>query len=298
MQIETEKRPIYTFSPGPCSLPLKILLTEGGAHMYNSSIPLNLMSKDAHSNYLVTGFWGNRSYNEAKKYGKINLVHDILPQMNHIPDQKDWKLEKNASYLHFTDNETLTGIQFRQPPKLDGQILVSDMTSSLGRVSGCAIAIIRNDLIGKCQDITPSYMDFGKLSKNPFEFGQCVYPIYVVYEYMKYLNSAPNGIQYWEDLAQKKSDLIWQTIDSSNGFYIPYCINTDQRSTVNITFKCDGGDHLDNKFVQEAFEEGLIELKGHPATKGIRASIYNGTQVEGVKKLRDFMQDFIEKNKN
>ncbi|EGR29978.1 phosphoserine aminotransferase, putative [Ichthyophthirius multifiliis] len=369
MQIEAEKRDIYTFSPGPCSLPLQVqnrcydslftfqdtgisalefsvdqfeykeihkkckeelinlfdipstfevLLMEGGAHLLNSSVPLNLLNdQNDTANYIVTGFWGARTYKEAQKFGKINLVHPILEKQNIIPKQQDWNVDENAKYFHYTDNETLSGLEFKKPPVFkNGQLLISDMTSSLGTkkietdkyaciyaasqknlgVSGSAIAFVRKNLLGKAQKYTPSYADWSNILSPDFYYHPATYLVYSTYTYVNYLNQAPGGIKYWEELSYKRSKIIWDIIDSSRGFFVPFCQNYDQRSRLNISFNCNNNDQLDNKFIQEAEQNGLIELRGHPATKGIRVSIYNGNQSEGIYKLRDFMNDFMEKN--
>lgn len=93
-----------------------VMFMEGGAHMLNSGVPLNMIPDGGSANYLVTGFWGARTYKESQKFGRINLIHDIIPGMNYIPDEKDWKIDASGSYLHITDNETLTGLEFKQPP--------------------------------------------------------------------------------------------------------------------------------------------------------------------------------------
>lgn len=131
---------------------------------------------------------------------------------------------------------------------------------------------------------------------DSYDQNLAAYPIYATNVFVKYLNSAPTGLAYWESLANEKAKLIWDAIDGSNGFYKPVCIKKEQRSRLNITFKCCEDENVDALFLEQAGKIGLIELKGHPATKGVRASIYNGTQLEGVKKLRDFMLEFQEKN--
>ncbi|KAL4497118.1 hypothetical protein ABPG72_019438 [Tetrahymena utriculariae] len=367
MEIATEVRDVYTFSPGPCSLPLgvqrschnslwnfedlgygsleipgnsyeskilvkkckenlrtlfelpenySVLLMEGGAHLLNSGIPLNMIPEGGSANYLVTGFWGARTHKESLKYGNIKLVHEIVPQMNYIPDEKDWQIDTKGSYFHFTDNETLSGLEFKQVPYAQGQNIVADMTSSLGTkkletnkyaviyaaaqknlgIAGNTVAFVRNDFIGKPQKMTPSYMDWRNMVDENFDYNMGIYSIYATNTYVDYLNQAPGKLEYWENLANQKAKLIWDVIDGSRGFFKPLCTKRDQRSRLNITFYCANDEKIDNLFIEEAAKIGLIELKGHAATKGVRASIYNGTQLEGVKKLRDFMLEFQEKN--
>ena len=105
---------------------------EGGAHLFNSGVPLNLLEANNTANYIVTGFWGARTYKEAQKFGKINLVHQILEKQSYIPNEEKWNIDTKGKYFHYTDNETLSGLEFIKPPNAQGQLLVSDMTSSLG----------------------------------------------------------------------------------------------------------------------------------------------------------------------
>lgn len=138
-------------------------------------------------------------------------------------------------------------------------------------------------------------MDWRNMVNESYDQNFAAYPIYATNAYVEYLNQAPEGLAYWERLAGQKSELIWNAIDGSRGFFKPLCVRNDQRSRLNITFNSPS-EQLDALFLEEAVKIGLIELKGHPATKGLRASIYNGTQLEGVKKLRDFMVEFAEKH--
>ena len=114
------------------------------------------------------------------------------------------------------------------------------------------------------------------------------YPIYVLNKVLKWLEEL-GGIAKIEQRNILKAKLLYDYLDAQD-FYKPFA-RSDSRSLMNVTFRTADPD-LDDQFVKKAAMEGLVNLKGHRAVGGIRASIYNAMPVEGVEKLVDFMKGF------
>ena len=110
----------------------------------------------------------------------------------------------------------------------------------------------------------------------------------------KWLQDDIGGLEAMHKQNQGKAKLLYDAIDAASGFYRPHA-QPDARSLMNVTFRLPS-DELQDKFLGEAQTVGLVNLKGHRSVGGIRASIYNAQPVEGVTALRDFMQDFCQKN--
>ena len=102
----------------------------------------------------------------------------------------------------------------------------------------------------------------------------------------------PFGEGSWEEDLNEGD--IYDYLDESKlfkGTVVP-----KDRSLMNVPFVTGDAD-LDAKFVKEATENGLVNIKGHRTVGGMRASIYNAMPYEGVEKLVEFMKKFEAENK-
>lgn len=288
-----------------------VLFMQGGARSQFAAVPFNLLHTNPVANYLVTGMWSKLAYEEAIKYGQLQCV--ATSESNHyiqIPPRDTWQLAPNANYFHYTDNETVHGVEFASPPVVNDQILISDMTSNiltkqidfsrfgliyasaqknLG-IAGITVVIIRRDLL----QIPPHPLTPSMLRYDLFEQSQSLYntpPVFCWYVLGLMLDwiIAQGGLNTFIDLSKKKSDLLYKTIDRSDFYTNP--VNPADRSRINIPFTLPNSD-LDKTFVQMASEAGLKQLKGHKALGGLRASLYNAMPLAGVEALVAFMHDF------
>lgn len=266
--------------------------------------------------------WGQASLKEAKKWGKITTTFDPNKKYySTVPNPSEWTWDKNAAYFHYTQNETIGGIEYLDFPfelVNPHMPVVCDMSSDIGCVNqdftkygmiyagaqknlgpaGVTVGIIRKDLINKKNEHpgTPSFLSYhtnatasGQLFNTPSTFS-----IFVLGLNLRHM--ARKGIWHYEEFALKKSKMIYDVIDSSAGFY-KNLVEPKLRSRTNITFVTGyGDDKVDAKFVAEARKRGLIELKGHRSVGGIRASSYNGMPMEGIETLVNFMKEFMDTN--
>ena len=287
----------------------RILFLHGGANGQFFSIPMNLLGKNNHANYVITGHWSNQAYQEALRYGDIHKAFDIYGEKElMIPSTEQWNIKDNAAYTYLVSNETLVGLQFHDFPQLQ-QPLVADMTSDLLTreidvskfgvifagtqknlgIAGLCIVIVRDDLIDQAQAITPNIMHY----KNQIEKNSCAntiptFPCYMAHLVCEWIEKN-GGIKAIEKNNREKAKCLYDLIDSHPLYHNE--VLPRYRSISNVSFKLINNE-LEKKFLIKAKEKNLEGLKGHRSIGGMRASIYNGVSKESVEKLAEFMSDF------
>jgi phosphoserine aminotransferase len=287
----------------------KVLFLQGGASQQFSMVPINLLRDKKIANYANTGQWSNKAITEASRYCDVNICTDSVDNgYTDIQDFSDWKIDESAAYLHYTPNETIAGLEFDYVPEVDMPV-VADMSSSiLSRpidvskfgviyagaqknigASGLTVVIVREDLIGKVLANQPVTFDYASQAYNDSMYNTpCTFAWYaaaLVFEWLKGLG----GVEAVAVQNEKKSQTLYQAIDQSD-FYSNN-IHPRYRSRMNVPFFL-ADSTLDAEFVSSALEAGLLALKGHKAVGGMRASIYNAMELEGVETLVDFMKEF------
>ena len=292
----------------------EVLFLQGGASQQFAMIPMNLM-KNRTADYIVTGQWAKKASEEAKKYGKVNIVASSEDKtFSYIPDCSDLPVSEDADYVYICENNTIYGTKFRELPDTKGKILVADVSSCFlsepvdvarygviyGGVqknigpAGTVIVIIRKDLI--TEDVLPgtptmlkykTHADAGSLYNTPPAYG-----IYICGKVFKWLKKQ-GGLQAMKEQNEKKAKILYDFLDQSRMF--KGTVEVKDRSLMNVPF-VTGDEELDARFVKEAKEAGLENLKGHRTVGGMRASIYNAMPVEGVEALVAFMKKFEEEN--
>ena len=292
----------------------KVLFLQGGASQQFAMIPMNLM-KNGVADYIVTGQWAKKAYQEAQKYGKANAVASSADKtFSYIPDCSDLPISEDADYVYICENNTIYGTKYKTLPNTKGKILVSDVSSCFlsepvdvtkygviyGGVqknigpAGVVIVIIREDLIPEeALPGTPTMLQYkihadnGSMYNTPPAYG-----IYICGKVFKWLKKM-GGLEAMQAHNEKKAKILYDFLDSSKLFR--GTVRKEDRSLMNVPF-VTGNEELDAKFVKEAKEAGFENLKGHRTVGGMRASIYNAMPIEGVEKLVEFMRDFEARN--
>lgn len=297
----------------------KVIFVQGGATLQFSAIPLNMLGTKGKADYLVTGQWGDKAQKECNKYGTGNVVASTkATKHTHIPKPEEWKLDPEAAYFHYCMNETVNGVEFQYTPEVSTP-MVADMSSNfMSRKidvrkhaciyaglqknvgpAGMAVNILRPELVSGADEmkICPTYCSWKTTSDADSMYNTpACFTMYVMGEYLKYTKKM-GGVAFWEEQAIKKSGLLYDTIDGSDGFY--QCpVEKESRSRMNVPFTINGGDEaLEKKFLEDAKKVKLYTLAGHRSVGGCRASIYNGMPVEGVEALTGFMKSFMDENR-
>lgn len=293
-----------------------VLFLQGGGRLQFSMIPMNFAGPDSTAQYLVTGSWGKKAADESKRFVPTKVTFDNADEnYTRIPTEAELHVDPAAAFVYYTSNETIQGVQFSDEPDVGEVPLICDASSDFlcrplpvakhGLIYACAqknagpagvtIVIVRDDLLSRCGDDLPGYLDYRNHAKNnsmyntPPTFG-----IYVVNLVAKWLLDEVGGLEKIHDRNRRKSSMLYDVLDNSNGFYKGHAAD-DSRSMMNVTFQLPN-DELTSSFIEESAKNELCNLKGHRSVGGIRASIYNSMPVEGVERLRDFMQEFASKH--
>ena len=294
----------------------KVLFVQGGASMQFNMVPQNLMTKTGKADYVVSGQFSGKSYQEAKRFGDVNLVATSKEDnFTHIPTLDPATFNPTADYFHICQNNTIYGTRYTTLPKTGSVPLVADMSSCIlsepvdvskyGVIyagaqknmapAGLCIVIIREDLIDEPQPGTPVMCTYKTYAENESMYNTppC-YTIYMLKLVLEWLKNDVGGLENMKVYNEKKAAILYNYIDSSD-FYKGGADKAD-RSLMNVTF-VTGNAELDNKFCKEAKAAGFYNLKGHRSVGGMRASIYNAMPTEGVEKLVEFMKEFEANNK-
>ncbi len=292
----------------------KVLFLQGGAHLQFSMVPINLL-KNGVADYIVTGQWAKKAYVEAQKYGKINKVATSEDKtFSYIPDCSNLDISPDADYVYICENNTIYGTKFHTLPNTKGKDLVADMSSCFlsepvdvtkyGLIyagvqknvgpAGVQIVIIREDLIREdLPEWCPTMLKYKTHSDNDSLYNTPpAYGIYICGLVFKWLKKM-GGLEKMKELNERKAKILYDFLDSSKLF--KGTVEKNSRSLMNVPF-VTGSDELDKKFIEEAKNNGLIQLKGHRTVGGMRASIYNAMPIEGVQKLVEFMKEFEKAN--
>ena len=292
----------------------KVLFLQGGASLQFAMIPMNLM-KNKVADYIITGQWAKKAFEEAKIYGDAVAVASSADEtFSYIPDCSDLPIRDNADYVYICENNTIYGTKFKTLPNTKGKTLVADVSSCFlsepvdvskygiiyGGVqknigpAGTVIVIIREDLI--TEDVlpgTPTMMKYKIHADNKSLYNTPpAYGIYVCGKVFKWLK-AQGGLDVMKEKNEKKAGILYDFLDNSKLF--KGTVRKKDRSLMNVPF-VTGNDELDAKFIKEAQTAGFVNLKGHRSVGGMRASIYNAMPIEGVEKLVEFMKKFEAEN--
>ncbi len=294
----------------------KVMFLQGGASLQFAMLPMNLRPAGASADYILTGSWGKKAFDEAVKLGTTRAAASMkASNFDHLPSQAELDLDPKAAYLHFTSNETIQGVEyFTEPVPPVGVPLVCDASSDFisrpidvskygllyagaqknAGPAGVAIVIAREDLLEKAPENLAAILNYktfaadGSLYNTP----PC-FTIYIVGLVLKWIKDL-GGLEAIAKRNRTKAGMVYQAIDESGGFYRGHA-RAESRSVMNLTFRLPS-EALEEQFVSEAKKVALIGLKGHRSVGGMRASLYNAMPIEGAEALVKFMKEFQQKN--
>ena len=291
----------------------KVLFLQGGASTQFAAVPLNLM-KTGKADYILSGQFSTKAYKEGQKYGDAKAVASSKDDnFTFIPATTRESFRPDADYVHICFNNTIYGTKYNYIPDTGDVPLVADMSSCIisepvdvtkfGVIyagaqknmapAGLTVVIVREDLLGWVNPMTPSMLDWNLMAENGSMYNTppcyAIYMAGLVYEWILSIG----GLEKMKEMNEKKAALLYDYLDSQDYYIAP--VKKECRSMMNVTF-VTGNEELAKKFAKEAAAAGLKNLKGHRSVGGMRASIYNAMPYEGVEKLVAFMKDFAEKN--
>ena len=290
----------------------EILFLQGGGSTQFAMIPMNLMTGSGKADFVLTGNWAKKAFQEASRYGDCQAVASSADKtFSYIPKLDPATFRKDADYFYICVNNTIYGTRFKPDnlPETGDVPLIADMSSNIlsevydvskfGLIfagaqknmgpAGVVAVIIRKDLLGKAMEMTPTMLNYQVHvdADSCYNTPPC-YSIYIcklVYEWVK----KQGGVKAMEAINKEKAAKLYDYLDNSalfKGTVVP-----EDRSLMNVPFVTGDAD-LDALFVKEAKAAGLENLKGHRTVGGMRASIYNAMPMAGVDALIDFMKKF------
>ncbi len=291
-----------------------VLFLQGGALLQFSMVPMNLLKPGQQAGYLNTGTWAKGAITDAREYGEVYVAWDGEDSnFTRMPASSEIEVRDNSRYLHITSNETIGGIRIYEWPEVDVP-MVADMSSdylsrpipwekfdivyggvqkNLGP-AGMAVVYVRKSILEETNKGIGRYLRYDiQESKGSMFNTPPVFTIYMLGKVLKWMK-AEGGIAAMESRAASKAGLLYDLIDQSGGYY--NCpVETASRSHMNVVFRLPSED-LEAKFIAEASDADLLNLKGHRSVGGCRASIYNALPQESVEALAAFMQSFQQAN--
>lgn len=288
----------------------RVLFIQGGASLQFSMVPLNLLKKGDHAFYVHTGTWSKKAYQEAVKVGDARILASSEDQdFNYIPSIVDNQLSKQTNYIHITTNNTIEGTRFTSFPETMAVPLVADMSSNilseqmnlnhfgliyagtqknLG-IAGLTVVIIKEDLLSSQNNTLPTMLNYQTYAKTDSLYNTpptfSIYMPMLVLEWIKEQGS----LAAIEKMNLEKAGLLYQFLDQSNLFFSK--VHKNDRSITNIPYFLKDAS-LNKIFLEQAWNNGFHNLKGHRSIGGMRASIYNGMPISGVLGLVEFMKEF------
>lgn len=288
----------------------EILFLQGGATLQFAAIPLNLMGEGGMASYAVTGNFSNLAAKEAKKYGTVSIACDSSDKDNsYIPAQDKLTIDGSARYFYYCANNTIYGTEWQYVPETGSVPIVCDMSSDIlsrpvnvadyGLIyagaqknmapAGLTVVIVDKALAGNELSICPSVMSYDTLIKKDSMLNTppcwCIYMLGLMLDWLE----SVGGVAEMEKFKAARAAKLYDCLDNSK-LFIPHAEH-GSRSDMNVTFRT-GSDELDAEFVKGAAANGLLNVKGHRLTGGMRASLYNAMPMEGVDALIKFMKRF------
>ncbi|MDR1633804.1 MAG: 3-phosphoserine/phosphohydroxythreonine transaminase [Bifidobacteriaceae bacterium] len=293
----------------------KVLFLQGGASAQFDAVPMNLSAPGDVVSFLRTGSWSGKAVAGARRQGlQVEVIADQKDSnYTTVPAPSEYEIAPGSSYLHYTPNETIGGVEFDHIPETGGAPLVADTSSTIlsrpldvsayGLIyagaqknmgpAGLCVVIVRDDLIGKARPATPSVLEYaGMAAADSMLNTPPTFAIYLLGLVLEWI-AETGGLAAMGERNQAKAAALYGAIDSSDFYSNP--VATNARSWTNVPFLM-ADPSLDKTFVAEAAQAGLTNLGGHRSVGGMRASIYNAMPAQGVQALIDFMADFERRN--
>jgi phosphoserine aminotransferase len=287
----------------------RVLFLQGGASAQFSVVPLNLAGPQTTVDYINTGHWSHRAIAEAGRYAQVHLAGDAGGKYTRVPAQSELEFSDGAAYVHYTPNETISGVEFGYIPETRGVPLVADMSSSIlsrsidvrkfGLIyagaqknigpAGLTVVIVRDDLIGRAQPATPQVFNYKAVADSQSMLNTPpTFAWYMAGLVFKWLKNA-GGLPAVGERNRIKAQTLYAAVDASQLYHNQ--VAKDARSWMNVTFTLKRPE-LDAEFLGLATAAGLHGLKGHRVLGGMRASLYNAMPLAGVEALIAFMREF------
>lgn len=291
---------------------------QGGGSLQFSMIPMNFLRGQAlPAAYIDSGYWSHKAVKEARLEGAAEVVWSgEADAYVRLPEDSDLPAHRDFSYLHYSSNETVEGLQyFREPACSAATPRICDMSSDFlarpidisryGMIyahaqknlgpSGVAISLIHKSLLERCPAGLHAMLDYRNHIRMRSAYNTPpVFAIYVVLLVTRWLRDDIGGLAAMEQINRRKADRLYRTLAAAPEFYRCRARRAD-RSLMNVAFQLPTA-ALEEKFLADSLDAGFYGLAGHRSIGGLRASLYNPVTEASVAALTDFMADFAQRH--
>ncbi len=285
----------------------EVLFLHGGATTQFMQVPMNLLDEQKIGAYCINGIWGTKAEKEARHFGQTFVAADTAIS-NHTFIEKELKTQEHAVYLHYTTNNTVEGTQWHSLPNTSLP-LIADMSSDIfsremdfskfaliyagaqknAGAAGVNMIVVKKEVLGKVNKSIPAIMDYQKhIAAGSLLNTPPVFAVYVSLLTMRWI-LAEGGLKEMEQRAKQRSALLYDTVDQLT-IFTPR-VHTEDRSLMNITFEIKDKT-IENLFLEECKEQGMVGIKGYRTIGGLRVSLYNAMPMSSVVALCQMMTDF------
>ena len=285
----------------------EILFIQGGG-----SLQFLMTAANFHTNkraaYANTGVWAKKAMAEAKRFGEVyEAASSADKSHSYIPDTLD--IKPDTSYLHITANNTIYGTEWQDFPNVDVPVICDMSSDILSRPvdvtkfsliyagaqknlgpAGVVIVIVKKDFLATARKDLPPMLSYQNYADNDSLYNTP--PVFAIYMVNKTLHwiKAQGGVAAIEARNKEKTQLIYDVIDNSNGFYRGHA-DKASRSRMNITFNLPTAE-MEKDFIAEGKKRGFVGIGGHRLVGGCRVSTYNAVTVKACQALADFMKEY------
>ncbi|MBZ4374276.1 3-phosphoserine/phosphohydroxythreonine transaminase [Corallococcus sp. AS-1-6] len=295
----------------------EVLFLQGGASQQFAQVPMNFLPQGGSADYLVTGGWSEKAVDEARYYGTPRIAANTVDKdkrFTRVPTQAELQLDPKAAYVHMTSNNTLFGTQWHTFPEVGQVPLVADMSSDIlwkpidvSRFaliyagaqknigpSGIVLVLVNKEFMAKGRKDIPKIFRYTTYAENNSLYNTPpTFSIYLCRNVLAWIKGV-GGLKQIEAWNREKGELLYAALERNAGFYRAP-VEKASRSYMNVVFRLPD-EKLEEAFVAEGAKAGMVGMKGHRITGGIRVSLYNAVTVDHVKTLVSFMDDFARRN--
>ncbi len=296
-----------------------VIFVQGGGSMQFTMAPMNLCLPGKPVDVLHTGAWTAKAIGELKK----GFLHHIAASTEsekfaRLPRRDEMNFSPDASYVHICTNNTIEGTQWTTLPETGNAPLVADMSSDIASrpvdvkkygvifagaqknlgPAGVTVVVIRKDLAERADKNLPTLLQYRThIKEKSLYHTPPTFAVYVVGLVLEWIESE-GGVQGMEKRNQAKAGLLYDTIESSGGFYS--CpVEKASRSRMNVVFRVAGRsaaaqnmEAVEKDFAAKAAAAGLVGTPSHRSVGGLRISLYNAVTHDAVEALTSFMREF------
>lgn len=293
----------------------EVVFLQGGGSLQFLMAPMNFSCDGNLLDYIDTGYWANKAIRAAQGLGRDLKIIASSSDCDHIavPDLSQVHPRSEAKFLHLCSNNTVVGTQFHDFPAMPVPI-IADMSSDFMSkpidlsnldliyahaqknvgLSGVTIVLIRKEMLNHIVEGLPEFLDYRTHIeyKSNYHTPPC-FSIYVTWHILRWIEEDIGGLKQLGQINQKKASLLYDFIDSTPLFHC--AVEQSSRSEMNVVFTLSTKD-LQERFIHEASQAGIIGVAGHRKRGGCRVSIYNGVTLEAVEVLIEFMSEFARRH--